>query len=396
MKKILLFIGIVLLLSFQVFSVDYNCDGDIILENYESVNNININNNCYAIRFVYENINDTNVLFNLINNGNNGESPFLIYDNSDESDYETQLNKPFEFKFKNFQDVYFKYGSDYPLITSDYINRNKFIGDSNLNARIEIENSVESGQKYFISGSFSDFNDIDVYFENFGTNNEMGEYRVFFNNINNINVYVDTNNQNSNEKILLIKDNVNNIELHNDNQDEYFSDYRVKIISFEDFMSAGLDTIYLKNYVDIVEKEDINKEDTQVDNSYQNGETLTSQIKKVYEENVSPLSLYLISMIIVFMIVWFIRQGQSLIVSKPRNTIAHILVSIIPVIAILYFTKNSLIVMLSSFVITSGVTMFYYRKDITQDKLKQFSKYVVFSMILVVIIYFIWNWGVLQ
>lgn len=390
MKKILLFIGIVLLLSIQVFSVDYNCDGDITLENYENINNININNNCYAIRFTYEN-NNTNVLFNLINNGNNGESPFLIYDNSEESDYENKTNKPFEFKFLNFQNVYFKYGSDYQLITSDYINRNKFIGNSNLNARIEIENSVESGQKYFISGSFSDFNDIDLYFENFGTNNEMGEYRVFLNNINNVNVYVDNNDYNSNEKILLIENDVNNILLNNNINDEN-NDYRIMIISFEDFMSNGLDKIYMGN----IKEEIYEKEQTinEGGDDLQNNELpfySFENIGKVYEENKYPFAMYVFGLILVFFSTFVARRNEKMVIKTKQHMALHLVFALIPSLLVLKFTSNGFLALVLSIAFSSIYSIIYYRNEISKKTFIRFVVQTIVLMILIGISYTIYN-----
>lgn len=392
MKKILIFIGIVLMMSFQVFSINYDCNGDISIDKYENTNNININEDCYAIRFSYENVNDSKVIFNINNNGNNGNKPFLIYDNSEEQNYEEQNKYPYEFYFNDFENLYFKYGSDYPLITSDYINRNKFIGN-NINAKIEIENSVESGQRYFISGSFSDFNDIEIYFENFGTNNELGEYRVFLNNINNVNVYVDNDDYNSNEKILLIEDDVNNIILNN-NINENNDEFRIKIISFEDFMSAGLDKIYLTDYNRETFEEHFDKENIEgngisndIDEDFYSFETL----KEIYNKKSYPFGMYAFGLLLVFISTFVARKNEGMVIKSKRHMALHLTLALMISLIVLSFTSNGFLALILSIAFSSIYSIIYYRNDMTKKIFIRFVIQTISMMLLIGISYTIYN-----
>lgn len=382
------------MMIFQVFSIDLNCDSDITLNNYSLINNINITDDCYAIRFDYQNINNSKVTFNLDNIDNDGRV-FLIYDNSDEEDYQSQTKYPYEFYFNNFDYVYFKYGSDYSLITSDYINRNKFIGTTSTDARIEIENAVESGQMYFISGSFSNFNNVDIYFENFGVNNEMGEYRVFLNDINKLNVYADTNYQ-SNEKILLVTDNIDDITLYNDDGSEYFDDYRIKIISFEDFMSSGLDKTYLLSgegeleLIDVEDNDLLNSDET---NENIESESLIQNIEEVVVENSIPIVMYAFGLILVFFSTFLARKDEKIlmVIETKKHMAKHMAFALIPSLIILLFTKNGFMALVLSIAFSSIYSIIYYRNDMTKRTFKKFLIQTIILMIIVGISSYIYN-----
>ncbi len=382
MKK-LIFIGLVLLLSFQVFSANYTCDGDIYLENYTNENNINIQNSCYAIRFEYDEVLNNTVTFNLINNGYDSSKSFLIYDNSNENDYTNVSSNKYEFLFIGFNDLYFKYGSDYQLTISDYINRNKFIGTKNTNAKIEIENAVKEGRDYFIGGSINTWNNIELYFENFGVNDNTGEYRLFLNDINNVDVYVDNNNELSNEKILIIENNVGDVNINsiNYNQDS-FKIYRMNNIEYEEFMANGFDKIYMQSIVDtqnIVEKE----EKSFIEN-------IKQKTNEIYVENKTPVKFGFLGFLLVFITVLIVRKEDKFFAGKPQDMLYHIVIALMLSSFTLIFTKNLLIVTISTIVISSIMAMIYYRKSLTSDKLIKFLKYIALVIVFVTIIYYIY------
>lgn len=397
LNKLLLGIIVLILNLTIVFSIDYNCVGNIDLGNYNITNEINITDRCYGIEFIGKDLNE-HIDFHL-NNINYNNQLITFYDNTPETIYQNSSSYVSEFNFENFDYVKFKYGSEYPLVTSNYINRNKFVGTQTTNAEVFIENSVKSGQQYFISGSLSNFNNIDLYFENFGVDNEMGEYRIFLNDINNVDVYIDCGGGFLNEKILIVTNNINNIQLHhNMENDESFDDYRIKIITFEEFMSYGLDKIYLTNApidtIDIM-NEEIVSSDIDFIEDYTFTQRLSNSVVEVYEENKTPFSLYVLAFILVFLIT-IITIGQDKILSYNKKDIyKHMSISIIPVIFLLVLTKNPIATFVTSLVISTSMSLYHFRDIITKDRIIKYIKYmgiVLFIMILV-ILYYLWKGG---
>jgi len=387
MKRFILLILIFISLSFSVFSMNYNCNGDINLNNISNSNNISISKTCYALRFEY-NSNISNSNFDIYDNGFQNKVPFLIYDNTPSSNYNNSNYGTYNFNFKNFSNVYFKYGSDNKIVTKDYINRNKFIGTPTTDATIEISNTIIGGQKYFVSGSFNKFRNVYMYFENFGTTNSIGEYRVFLNDILNVNVYVDTSGLGTNEKILIIKKNVGIININNLlKNSKGFKDSRINIITYQEFLNGGIDKIYMKNPTEIKSKI--------IDAKLVNPKSFTDKLIKQFNENKTPLSVYLFGIFVIMLISYLSIGSQKVIVKSNKNFYLHFLYAFIPSIILLFITKNLIATFVISLIISTIVFFIYYKDYVNEKNIIKFIKYFVFVFVMTIIFsityYYLWG-----